>query len=342
MIMRPVIFMRYMLTAFLFGFLCLSLNAQEQQSPLPPAGDGILTSVRPQNVPTLPAGREYRIGNDDLLEITVFEIPELGATSRVSASGTVTLSLIGVINASGRTTDELANIIEDELKKKNYVNDPHVSISIREYASQPVSVLGAVKAPGIYQIKGQKFLLEMLAMAQGLDAAAGKTIQIMRRIPGDPGSTADPSSPGNTETISIDVTDLLQNAKTELNIRINAGDVINVLPALSVFAVGEFARPGEFPLKYGKPITVAQAVALGGGFSRDAKKSAGTIIRYHADRTKEEIPVNIEKILDGSADDLPLLANDILFVPSSRVKTGLSRALDSALSIAVGRAIYVR
>ena len=255
----------------------------------------------------------------------------------MSASGTVTLSLIGVINASGRTTDELANIIEDELKKKNYVNDPHVSISIREYASQPVSVLGAVKAPGIYQIKGQKFLLEMLAMAQGLDAAAGKTIQIMRRIPGDPGSTADPSSPGNTETISIDVTDLLQNAKTELNIRINAGDVINVLPALSVFAVGEFARPGEFPLKYGKPITVAQAVALGG-----AKKSAGTIIRYHADRTKEEIPVNIEKILDGSADDLPLLANDILFVPSSRVKTGLSRALDSALSIAVGRAIYVR
>src|SRR2546428_10745406 len=206
-----VIFMRYVTTAFLFGFFCLSLNAQKQQPPLPPAGADILTSVRPQNVPTSSGGEEYRIGQNDLLDITVFEVPELGATARVSASGTVTLSLIGVINASGQTTNELASVIEDELKKKNYVNDPHVSVSVREYASQPVSVLGAVKAPGIYQIKGQKFLLEMLAMAQGLDAAAGKTIQIMRRVPDDPSPTTDPPSPGKTETISIDITDLFQN-----------------------------------------------------------------------------------------------------------------------------------
>jgi polysaccharide export outer membrane protein len=309
--------------------ILLSLYAHAQrQPPLP------VTSS-----PTSLAGEEYQIGRDDLVEITVFEAQDLGATSRVSASGMLTLPLIGPVKAEGQTTEQLARAIENQLRQK-YVNDPHVSVFVRDYASQPVSILGAVKAPGIYQLKGQKFLLDMLAMAQGLDASAGKTIQVMRRS-SDAASPTDPNGAVQTDTINIDVTDLFQNGKTDLNIRINAGDVINVQPALSVFVVGEFVRPGEFPLHYGKPITVAQAVALGGGFSRDAKKAAGSIIRYHADKTKEEIPVNIEKILDGSADDIPLMANDILFVPSSKVKTGLSRALDSALSIAVGRAIYI-
>ncbi len=282
-------------------------------------------------------GPDYRIGRDDLIEITVFEVPELSATTRVSASGVVTLPLTGAINASGRTAEELARMIEDELRK-NFLKDPHVTVLVREYASQPVSVLGAVKAPGIYQIKGQKFLLDMLAMAQGLDVNAGTTIQVMRR----PASEATPSAqPANAQTIALSVEDLFQNGKTGLNIPIYAGDVINVLSAQSIFVVGEVTRPGEFTLKYGKPVTVAQALALGGGFSKDAKKSLGTIIRYHADGTKEEIPVNVEKILDGSDNDVPLVANDILFVPANKVKTGLTRALDSALSIAVGRAIYV-
>jgi len=333
--------MRYS-AAFFPLILCLSLFAQKPQQPAiaaPPAAS--FPSTLPQNGPTSLAGESYRIGQDDLLDVTVFEAPELSATSRVSAAGTLALPLLGVVNANGRTTEELALIIQDELKK-NYINEPHVSVFVREYASQPVSVLGAVRSPGIYQIKGQKFLLDMIAMAQGLDPGAGKTIQIMRRTSDGPNTAVPSNLPPKTETISIDVVDLFQNGKTDLNIRINAGDVINVLPALSVFVVGEFVRPGEFPLRFGKPITVAQAVALGGGFSRDAKKAGGAIIRYHADRTKEEIPVNIQKILDGSDDDVPLIANDILFVPSNRVKTGLSRALDSAVAIAVGRAIYMR
>jgi len=334
--------MRYFAAGFFPLISCLSLFAQKQPQPsipAPPASSFL--STQPQNGPTSLAVESYRIGQDDLLDVTVFEVPELSTTSRVSAAGTLALPLIGVVNANGRTTEELALIIQDELKKK-YINEPHVSVFIREYASQPVSVLGAVRAPGIYQIKGQKFLMDMLAMAQGLDPAAGKTIQIIRRTSDGPNISVPSNAPPKTETIDIDVADLFQNGKTELNIRINAGDVVNVLSALSIFVVGEFVRPGEFPLRFGKPLTVAQAAALGGGFSRDAKKAGGTIIRYHADRTKEEIPVNIQKILDGSADDVPLIANDILFVPSNRVKTGLSRALDSAVAIAVGRAIYIR
>lgn len=324
--------MRRFFTIFSLPWFSLALFGQNPRPIVPlPAPDEFILK-RPANTPTSLSGQDYRIGRDDLIEVSVFEVPELGTTARVTASGTLTLPLVGAINAAGNTAEELARIVEDELRKK-YVKDPHASVFIREYVSQPVSVIGAVKAPGIYQIKGQKFLLDMLAMAQGLDGTAGKTIQVMRR---------DANLVSKAETLTIDVEDLFQNGKTELNVPIYAGDVINVLNATSVFVVGELTRPGEFVLRYGRPVTVAQAVALGGGFSREAKKSAGVIIRYHKDGTKEEIPVNIQKILDGSADDVPMMTNDILFVPANKIKTGLSRALDSALSIAVGRAIYIR
>src|SRR5262249_29553731 len=143
-------------------------------------------------------------------------------------------------------------------------NDPHVTVFIREYASQPVSIIGAVKVPGIYQIKGQKYLLDMLAMAQGLDqTAAGKLIQVIRRVASDS---------GGPQTITLSTEDLFENGKAELNIPIQAGDVINVLQAGSIFVVGEVTKPGEFVLRQGKDVTASQAVALGGGFSRDAKK----------------------------------------------------------------------
>src|SRR5438094_9197885 len=171
--------MRYFAAGFFPLILCLSLFAQKQPQPsFPPPPASSFLSTQPQNGPTSLDGESYRIGQDDLLDVTVFEVPELSTTSRVSAAGTLALPLIGVVNANGRTTEELALIIQDELKKK-YINEPHVSVFIREYASQPVSVLGAVRAPGIYQIKGQKFLMDMLAMAQGLDPSAGKTTQII-------------------------------------------------------------------------------------------------------------------------------------------------------------------
>lgn len=130
--------------------------------------------------------------------------------------------------------------------------------------------------------------------------------------------------------------------RTKFHCAIHAGDVTNVLQAGSIFVVGEVTKPGEFVLRQGKNVTVTQAIALGGGFNREAKKKDCVIIRYHRDGTKEEIPVNVQKIFDGSLNDVSMMANDILFVPANRVKTGLIRALDSVLAVAIGRAIYVR
>jgi len=250
-------------------------------------------------------------------------------TPRVTAAGTISLPLIGPLEAAGHTPQELERSIEEALKR-NYVNDPHVTVFVREYASQPVSVVGAVKVPGIYQIKGRKFLLDMLAMAQGTEQGAGSVIQVIR-------SNQDA---GASETITVGIEDLFENGKTELNIPIFAGDVINVLRASSVFVVGEVVRPNEFVLRNGKNITVAQAVALANGFTKEAKKGDCLIIRYHRDGTKEEIPVDTGKVLRGDAVDVPMLPNDILFVPANKVKTGLLRALDSTIAIVSGRLVY--
>jgi protein involved in polysaccharide export with SLBB domain len=171
----------------------------------------------------------------------------------------------------------------------------------------------------------------MLATAQGLDQNAGKMIQVIRRSE----NSDEPS-----QTITVGTEDLFQNGKTELNIPIKAGDVINVLQAGSIFVVGEVMRPGEFVLRQGKDVTASQAVALGGGFSREAKKKDCLIIRLHRDGSKDEIPVNVEKILDGTLVDVSLMPNDILFVPSSKVKTGMMRVLDTTIATLSARLIY--
>ncbi len=152
------------------------------------------SSNRPSSAPTS-TGREYRIGPDDLIEVAVFEAPELGGVSRVTASGTISLPLIGPVEVSGRTPQEVERVIEEALKEK-YVNNPHVTAAVREYASQPVRH-GAVKLPSIYQIKVRKSLLEMIAMAQGIDSTtAGKTIQVLRK-------KSDPEVPSARPSLSI-------------------------------------------------------------------------------------------------------------------------------------------
>src|SRR5207237_483234 len=133
---------------------------------------------------------------------------------------------------------------------------------------------------------------DVIAMAQGLTVEAG-IIQIVRRTnPSEP-QTGDQGTFPSSD-IRVDIADLMGNGRNELNIPVQTGDIINVLaaPPQSIFIVGEMIKPGEYPVKQGRTITLTQALALGGGFNREAKKSACLIIRYRHDRSKEEIPVD--------------------------------------------------
>jgi polysaccharide export outer membrane protein len=330
--MRGLFAVAYMLLVSMSSWA----QAQRPTLPVPLFQEDFITN-RPSNSPTSSLGQEYRIGKDDLVEVAVFEIPDLAATSRVTASGAISMPLLGPVAVIGRTPQEVERSIEEALREK-YITEPHVTVFVREYASQPVSVIGAVKMPGIYQIKGQKLLLDMLAMAQGLDTTAGNNIQVIRAKKSSEAAADQESQPAETTSISIE--DLFENGKTELNVPISAGDTINVLRAGSVFVVGEVVRPNEFVLRNGKNVTLSQAIALANGFTKDAKKVECTVIRYHQDGSKEEIRADAAKILRGQAEDVKMLPNDILFVPANKLKPTIMRALDSTITVAMGRIIY--
>jgi polysaccharide export outer membrane protein len=302
--------------------------------PVPP--DGALLGV--PFFPDLPAS-EYRVGTDDLLDISVFEIEDLDSISRVSAAGYISMPLLGPVQATGLTPQELAIKIEDSLRA-NYVNEPHVTVFIQEYASQPVSIVGAVQSPAIYQIKGQKSLMEMMAMAGGLRVDAGSTIQVIRpaRPLGQPIEGASLSS--SPQTISISVEALFEKGQTNLNVPVYAGDTINVLIAGTIFVMGEVLRPDQHVLRNGRNVTVTQALALGGGLAPDAKGSETLIYRPLLDGTREEIPIDADKLMKGEIADVTMQPYDILFVPSSKAKPALRRALDTAIAVASGFLIY--
>jgi polysaccharide biosynthesis/export protein len=315
-------------TLSLIVIASLTTLGQIQRTSPVPATD--FAANRPSSSPTSSGGQDYRIGSDDQLEINVFEIMELTAQPRVSGSGMISMQMLGSIQAAGLTPQELERTIEKALKDKNLINEPHVMVTVREYASQPVSILGAVRQPGVFQIKGHKTLATMISQAGGLDASIiGSTIQVSR--------ASKDSSP--RESITIDAGDF-QRGNPALDIPIYANDTIFVQTAESVFVLGEVAHPDEFPLRNGVNLSVLKALAKGGGFTRDAKKNDAVIIRIRQDRTREEIPVNLDKISQGKNDDIEMMPNDILFVPSSKAKSILNQTLQNSISVVTGRLIY--
>ena len=279
---------------------------------------------------------DYKIGAEDVLEVAVFEDPTLGGTARVAGSGAIVLPLLGVVQAAGLTPIELGKSVEDSLRR-TYIKDPHVTVAIKDYASQPVNMLGAFRSPGIYQIKGEKRLMDMLAMVGGLNGSS-KAIQVNRTHSG----SAEPSSP---EVITINSEDLFENALPEANISIYAGDIVYALPAPEpIYLLGEVIRPGQYDLRNGKAMTLGQAITVAGGFTREADKKKLTIIRYQLDGTKVEIPVvaNGKNLLDLATSDVRLEPNDILVVPPTKNKAKFvgNRAIDAAISIVSSRLIW--
>jgi polysaccharide export outer membrane protein len=319
-----------------FFLLLLSTTVKGQDPTIQRTGFPLGTEEFSSNKASVaPTGfSDYRIGSNDFLLIEVFGEPSLASAKRVLPSGTISLNLLGPIEATGLTTRQLEAKIEKTFLDRKLINEPHVTVTVQEYASQPVQILGAVNTPNIYQLKGEKTLLSMVALAGGLDDNVGRTIQVMR------GGLGDPSDPTKKkEVISVSVEDF-QNTRIGMDIPIYANDAIYVSIAESVFVAGEFTRPDEFILRNGKGMSVIQAYGKAGGFTREAKKKEAVIIRIHQGGAREDIPLNIDKMLKNEAPDVTMLPNDILYVPSNRAKAAFNRTLESAVSIVTGRLIY--
>lgn len=265
-----------------------------------------------------------KLGPGDLLEVNVYNVPELTSKVRVSNSGDVYLPLIDYVHVEGLTQEEAQTIIEKRLEEGGFVRSPHVSIFVDEAMSQGVTILGEVSKPGIYPDIGDHKLYELVSQAGGFTQNASRKIAILRR-----------SSP---EPIRVKLPrDLADD--TAGNVEVQPGDTITVPRAPVIYVVGDVGRPSGLLVDNGT-MTVLQALALAGGTNKTAKLSGARILRKGPDGNVAETRLEIKKMLEAKTPDVTLQADDILFVPISGGKVLAGRTFEATMSVATALAVY--
>ena len=286
----------------------------------------------------------YLLGPDDQLEISEPELTELAAANKptpIDGDGDIEVPLGGRVHVSGMTVQQ----VEQELNKvlSAYILHPHVAVSVAEVRSQPVSVLGAVNTPGVHQVRGQKRLLEMLALAGGVRQDAGYSIRVTRQLEWGciplPNAELDPS--GQFSVAQVNLQKIMEAQDPEDNIQIFPHDVVSVPKAEMVYVIGDVKHAGGFVLGEHKSISLLQVLSLAEGLNATADAGHARILRlkHNADQ-REEMAVNVKEVLKGKTPDVPLLGEDILFIPGSTGKKVALRSLEAAIQAGTGYAIW--
>ncbi len=257
-----------------------------------------------------PLEESYLIGPEDLLDIEAYNVEELKKTVRVNSQGDIALPLVGILNIKGLTTAEAEQLIAKKLDK--YVQETVVTVFVREYKSQRISVIGAVKKSQVFAITGQRYLLDMLLMADGLAGEAGSVCYVIR-----PTLKTNPN--GKAETIVIDLDELIMRGNFSLNIPVFAGDIINVPKGGIFFVDGEVKTPGVYTMK-GKT-SLVQAITMAQGVGPTASTDDMRIFRNNGKGEREIIVVNYDDIKSGAQPDMMINENDIIIVATSGAKT---------------------
>ena len=250
---------------------------------------------------------EYKIGPQDLLEISVFGLDELNKTVRVSETGNITLPLLGEIAIGGLTKNELELKLQDMLRK-DYLQNPQVTIFIREYQSGRVSILGAVGTPGVYELVGNQTLLQVIALAGSLTDEAGDEIIILRKQPD-----------GKDQSVRISIDELMRMGDASLNIPLQSDDIITVPPdrEVTIFVYGRVNKPGAIKVRRSKIPTLQRAIAQAGGFAEGASKGGVILTRKSGEEKEIRTKVNVKDIINGKREDIQLQENDVIYVPES-------------------------
>ena len=299
---------------------------------------------QPEHLAQSQDSSHYTLGPDDQVKIWALGIEEISDKPvRIGPSGDLDLPWIGRVHALGLTVEQLKTELVRRFSRE--VLKPQVSIEIVEFGSQPVSVMGAVNHPGVHQLRGGKTLMEVVSMADGLKSDAGPRISISRRIQYGPIPlpTAKTDSTGNFSVADVSVKDLLAGKSPAENILVFPHDVITVPVAEAVYVMGEVRKPGEVALKENASISVLKALASAEGFGpAPAPKDAKIIRTVEGATERKEIPVNLKKVLAGTAEDVAMRPNDILVVPPSGPKKAAARAVEAAIQTATGIAIWRR
>jgi polysaccharide biosynthesis/export protein len=265
----------------------------------------------------------FKLGPGDLLEVSVYNVPELATKARVGTSGEVYLPLIDYVHVSGLTVEEAQALIQKRLEDGGFVRNAHVTIFLDESASQGVTILGEISKPGLYPALGDRRLYDMISVAGGFTASAGRKVSIIRQ-----------NAEGGSITVSLprNLADDLQD-----NIEILPGDTITIPKAPIIYVVGDVGRPAGLLVDNGS-LTVLQALALAGGANRTARLGGVRIIRKGpGGMTETKVP--LKRMLEAKDPDITLQADDILFVPLSGARVAASTGFNAAVAAASGLAI---
>jgi len=319
------------------GTLLMAAMVLMAQPPVPSKPDGLPSA-------TEAAGRAtYVLGPDDVISIRVLDADEITDKNlRVPPSGSVNLAMVGRVQLSGLTAEQIEHDLTERLKP--YIRNPQASVTIIELRSQPVSILGAVNAAGIHQLQGRKTLVEVLSLAGGVRQDAGYSVKITRLKEWGPipleGATDD--STGKFSVAEVKVSDIMEARKPEENILVMPNDVITVPKADTIYIIGEVKKVGAYILGERQGISVLQALSMGGGLEKTASAGKAKILRAsgNTDTKRIEIDVNLKNILTGKDKDVAMQPEDILFVPGSRTKTASLRVVEAMIQIGTGLAMY--
>jgi polysaccharide export outer membrane protein len=286
----------------------------------------------------------YVLGPDDQIVIRVIDAPDISDKPvLIGTNGDITLPMIGRVKAGGLTVEQLEAELSTQLKE--FIQEPQVSVTVTEFGSQPVSVLGAVDKPGVVQLRGQKTLYEVLSMAGGPREDAGSILTVTRpRQNGEiplPGAKVDPT--GQFSSAELNVGDILEGKNPSANIEIKPNDIISVSEGSSnmIYVVGDVGHSGGFTLGGARNVSVLKALSMAGGLGRTAKADKARVLRQMPGEPKPtEIAVNIPQMLSGKAEDVELGPDDILVVPTSSRKVFTTGFIPATLQTLVGASIY--
>ncbi len=265
----------------------------------------------------------YVVSPGDLVEISVYGVPDLTQRVRVNADGDVNLPLVNYVHIGGLHVEDAQSKIEQTLRAGNYVRNPHVTLLVTEYGSG-AEVLGEVGHPGIYPVLGQRRLYDLFSAAGGTTSAAGRSVTIANRA-------------NNTQRTVLLTNDPLKIM--DADVWVYQGETVFVPRAGVFYVVGEVLQPSSFTMENRTEYTALRAIAMAHGATKSAKLSSATIVRRRGDGV-EQIPVALDKIEKSKAPDVNLLPEDILYVPTNKAKVAGMQAAQIAIGLATSAALW--
>jgi polysaccharide export outer membrane protein len=317
-----------------------------QSAPAPaqtaaPASGGVEQSVE-QTDAAASARDQYRLGPEDQLSITVRFADELNnKTFTVDSGGFINIPFAGRVKVLGLTVVQLEQDLA--VKFKPYFKSPDVVVNIVDYGSKPVSVVGEVQKPAVHQLRGKLTLMELLSASGGLTQEAGSKLQITRQTMWGPLplQNAHPDASGTFSIGEVNLSELLAGNPAE-NILLCPNDTVSVPRARLIYVLGDVHKPGGFPLREAESASVLQAIALAQGPMATASRKHVHILRTQLGGVRQDIPINLEKILDREHPDVLLQPEDVLYVPNSKAKNATLRGLETAIQMGTGLVIWGR